>query len=78
MKVEYAVLSGLSPAEDAELAILMGLCEAVDKASACLGFNAYLNYDKSMRALRLLSLRMPMPGIVNFLFFLVSRYARSA
>lgn len=48
VKVEYSACSGLSPAEDAELAILMGLCEAEDKASTCLGFNAYLNYDKSM------------------------------
>jgi len=46
--VEYAEYSGLSPAEDAEFAILMGLCETADKASTCLGFDAYLNYDKSM------------------------------
>jgi ribosomal protein S18 acetylase RimI-like enzyme len=48
VKVEYVAYSDLSPAQDADLAILMGLCEAEDKASTCLGFNAYLNYDKSM------------------------------
>ena len=48
MNVVYASFSGLSPAQDAELAILMGLCEGKDGASTCLEFDDSLNYDKSM------------------------------
>lgn len=48
MNVVYASFSGLSPAQDAELAILMGLCEGKDGASTCLEFDDSLNFDKSM------------------------------